>query len=125
MSEGHVTTHVLDLALGKPAAGIRIELWRLSDRAGLQTGVNQLLLTTITNEDGRVDSPLLVGEACRPGLYLLVFYVEEYFREQGAYNEGIPFLNRIPIEFGIEDATAHYHIPLLVAPGGYSTYRGS
>ena len=110
---GRLTTHVLDTAHGHPAAGVEIELWR--DGA--------CLAHTRTNADGRTDAPLLEGEAFVTGTYRLVFYVGPYFA--GTADGGVPFLDRGPVEFGVADAGAHYHVPLLVSPGAYSTYRGS
>ena len=102
-----LTTHVLDTAHGRPAAGVRIELFRLDPRTPLKT--------VVTNDDGRTDEPLLTE--LEAGSYELTFAVGEYFGE-GLYDE-------VPIRFRIEDAGAHYHVPLLVSPWSYSTYRGS
>ena len=116
---GKLTTHVLDTARGCPAKGINLELWEIS-----QLGQKTLLKTTVTNADGRTDNPLLT-EDLAIGIYELVFIVGDYF---ASYSEALPnppFLNRIPIQFGIADATTHYHVPLLVSPWSYSTYRGS
>ncbi|OXM87335.1 hydroxyisourate hydrolase [Paenibacillus rigui] len=125
---GRLTTHVLELSCGKPAEGMRLELYRFNE-----LGERLHLLGGSTNADGRVDSPLLEGELLRTGVYELVFHVAEYYRAQqqrggkGGEPEGasIPFLDEVPIRFGVGDADSHYHVPLLVAPGGYSTYRGS
>ena len=106
---GRLTTHVLDTARGRPAAGIRIELARLDGDARTP------LKTVITNHDGRTDEPLLTG--LEAATYELTFAVGEHFGE-GLYDE-------VPIRFRIEDAGAHYHVPLLVSPWSYSTYRGS
>ena len=111
---GRLTTHVLDTAAGKPAAGVRVVLSR----------DGQVLAEARTNADGRLDQPLLDGAACRPGRYELAFHVGDYFRGQGAKLAQPPFLDVIPIQFAIA-GDAHYHVPLLVAPYGYSTYRGS
>jgi 5-hydroxyisourate hydrolase len=114
-----LTTHVLDTAHGKPAAGVKIDLYSLS-------GDNRiLLLQATTNTDGRTDQPLLAGPSFKPGAYELVFHVAGYFRSQGAALAGVPFLNAVPVRFGISDPAAHYHVPLLVSPWSYSTYRGS
>ncbi len=116
---GKLTTHVLDTARGCPAGGIRLELWGLSE-----SGQKTLLKTTVTNADGRTDNPLLT-EDLTVGIYELVFIVGDYF---ASYSEKLPippFLNRLPIQFGIADTTTHYHVPLLVSPWSYSTYRGS
>ena len=116
---GRLTTHVLDTMHGKPAAGLSVTLFRISgdDR--------ELILTTATNSDGRCDAPLLVGAAMRPGVYELVFDVAAYFRASGVTLEDPPFLDRIPLRFGLSNASQHYHVPLLVSPFAYSTYRGS
>jgi 5-hydroxyisourate hydrolase len=116
---GRLTTHVLDTMHGKPAAGLAVTLFRISgdDR--------ELILTTATNSDGRCDAPLLVGAAMRPGVYELVFDVAAYFRASGVALEDPPFLDRIPLRFGLSNASQHYHVPLLVSPFAYSTYRGS
>ncbi len=116
---GYLTTHVLDLALGRPAAGMRVELWRLE-----ADGARALLATVTTNADGRVDAPLLAGDAFRAGTYELVFYAGEYFAAVGP-GAAPPFLTSVPVRFSIADPDAHYHVPLLVTPWAYSTYRGS
>jgi hydroxyisourate hydrolase len=116
---GHLTTHVLDLAQGRPAAGMRIELWRLEP-----DGAHTLLITTATNSDGRVDAPLLAGESFRVGSYELVFAVDAYFAAQ-ELGGSPPFLTSVPVRFTIADIDAPYHVPLLVTPWAYSTYRGS
>jgi hydroxyisourate hydrolase len=103
-----LTTHVLDIARGVPAAGMKIELW----------SAGKLLKTVNTNADGRADSPLLSGPEFSTGDYELVFYVGDYFGEKR-------FLDRIPVRFRIDNANSKYHVPLLVSPWAYSTYRGS
>lgn len=113
---GKLTTHVLDTAHGCPASGLAI---RLFDSSG------GLLLETTTNSDGRVDRPLLEGEALKKGRYTLEFEAGRYFQERGVKLAEVPFLDVVPIAFGIGDETAHYHVPLLVSPYAYSTYRGS
>jgi 5-hydroxyisourate hydrolase len=118
---GSLTTHVLDIAQGRPAANLLIELWRL-DLAG---GGHTLLTSLRTNADGRTDAPLLEGDAFAAGVYELVFDVSEYFETQGLGGDMPPFLGRVPVRFGVADPTAHYHVPLLVSPWAYSTYRGS
>ena len=118
---GGLTTHVLDTARGCPAANMAIELWRL-DAAG---GGRQLLKTMHTNADGRTDEPLLQNDEFVASIYELVFAVGEYFAAQGVTSAAIPFLDRVPVRFGIADPTAHYHVPLLTSPWAYSTYRGS
>jgi 5-hydroxyisourate hydrolase len=112
---GRLTTHVLDTSSGKPAAGLKIELW---------TGV-ALLKTITTNQDGRADEALLEGEALKTGTYELRFHAGDYLRAQGVKLEAPAFLDVIPIRFGIANAAQHYHVPLLLSPFGYSTYRGS
>lgn len=114
---GRLTTHVLDTAAGKPAAGLRILLKVLDRPAGLP-------VEGLTNADGRLDAPLLEGDAFRPGQYELLFHVGEYFRAQGVALADPAFLDIVPIRFGVAE-NAHYHVPLLVSPYGYSTYRGS
>ena len=106
---GRLTTHVLDTAHGRPAAGIPVELARLDGEA------REVLASVTTNADGRTDAPLL--EQLQPATYELVFSVGGYFAEG--------FLDRVPVRFTIADADAHYHVPLLVSPWSYSTYRGS
>ncbi len=115
---GRLTTHVLDTAAGRPAAGLTIELYRLGDRA-------TLLKSVVTNGDGRVDGPLLEGEAFTAGTYQLVFHAGDYLRAGGVSIPEPAFLDVIPIRFGIAAADQHYHVPLLISPYGYSTYRGS
>ena len=105
-----ISTHVLDIAKGCPAAGIKIEL-RIH---------GAVVTSTVTNADGRTDAPMLSGNEIPVGRYELVFHVAEYFE-----TPDIPFLDDIVIRFGVNDPGGHYHVPLLVAPHGYSTYRGS
>jgi 5-hydroxyisourate hydrolase len=109
---GKLTTHVLDTARGRPAAGMRIELHRLgNDRT--------LLSDIVTNVDGRTNYPLLEGVQFSTGIYELTFYVGDYFAETSR------FLDLVPVRFTITDPEAHYHVPLLCSPWSYSTYRGS
>ena len=118
-ASGRLTTHVLDTASGRPGAGVAIELSRL------EGGRSEPLGRATTNADGRCETPLLEGAALRPGVYELLFHVGDYFRAQGA---GLPepaFLERVPVRFGVAEAGRHYHVPLLISPYGYSTYRGS
>ncbi len=118
---GKLTTHVLDTAHGCPAANLTIELWSVDSLSGDR----YLLKSVVTNKDGRTDEPLLINESLKVGIYELVFHAGDYFAK---YGESLPqplFLNRIPIQFGIADADSHYHVPLLVSPWSYSTYRGS
>lgn len=118
---GKLTTHVLDTARGYPAANLAIELWFIEGESGEKT----LLKTVRTNSDGRTDTPLLMGSELKAGVYELVFAVGNYFAENFDLLPDPPFLNRIPIQFGIADVNAHYHVPLLTSPWSYSTYRGS
>ena len=119
---GSLTTHVLDTAAGQPAAGMTVELWRYD-----VFGAPALVTSATTNADGRTGAPLLAGDDFQPGTYELVFYVGDYFRARGVALPTPPFLDRVPVRFGIADAgaSAHYHVPLLVSPWAYSTYRGS
>ncbi len=121
---GKLTTHVLDTANGRPAAGIRIELFRLLDADGDDL-TRDRLITTETNADGRCDQPLLTGAAFSPGAYELVFHVADYFRGVGTALPTPAFLDAVPIRFGVAAGGEHYHVPLLISPYGYSTYRGS
>ncbi|KAA0700589.1 hydroxyisourate hydrolase [Neorhizobium sp. P12A] len=115
-----LTTHVLDTALGKPAQGLRIDLFKLDGEA------REHLKTVETNADGRVDGgPILIGEDFRVGSYELLFHAGDYLRATGAKLTEPAFLDLVPIRFGIADTTGHYHVPLLISPYGYSTYRGS
>ena len=118
---GRLTTHVLDTAHGRPAAGLAIELWRV-DRDG---GGRRLLKEVRTNADGRTDAPLLSDGELAVGVYELVFAVGDYFAARATPAPSPPFLDHVPIRFGIADPAAHYHVPLLVSPWAYSTYRGS
>lgn len=118
---GRLTTHVLDTARGCPAAGMQIELWIV----GVGASERKLVKAVHTNEDGRTDEPLLSGIELQVEIYELIFYAGDYFLKT---MEDLPnplFLDQIPIRFGIADASAHYHVPLLVSPWSYSTYRGS
>lgn len=113
---GKLTTHVLDTANGCPAAGMAVRLH----------GEDGALIKALTlNSDGRADAPLLEGEALQPGRYRLVFSVAAYFRAKGETLPEPPFLDEVPLDFGIADASGHYHVPLLASPWSYSTYRGS
>lgn len=117
---GRLTTHVLDTSTGLPAAGLDITLWTVG-----ADGSRRRLSDHRTNTDGRVDRPILEGEAFAPGTYELVFAVGDYFRRTGTPLSEPPFLDVVPLRFGIAAGTTHLHVPLLVAPYGYSTYRGS
>jgi 5-hydroxyisourate hydrolase len=114
-----LSTHVLDTAHGCPAQGMQIELWSLS------SGEPKLLKTVQTNSDGRTDEPLLAADELRAGQYEIVFCVGDYFASKADAPSQIRFLDRVPVRFGIADANAAYHVPLLVSPWAYSTYRGS
>lgn len=116
---GRLSTHVLDTARGKPAAGVKIALYRLDG------GARDLVLETETNLDGRTDAPLLTGDALTAGVYELIFAAGAYLRQTGQAGEGLLFLDEIPIRFSVPDAAQHYHVPLLISPFAYSTYRGS
>ena len=115
---GKLTTHVLDTAHGCPGKGIALRLYRCGKK-------DALVLKAKTNADGRCDVPLLMGKDFKAGKYRLEFDVAAYFKGKGAKLAKMPFLDTIVIHFGIADAGAHYHVPLLVSPYGYSTYRGS
>ncbi|MBI1216756.1 MAG: hydroxyisourate hydrolase [Alphaproteobacteria bacterium] len=117
---GKLTTHVLDTAQGHPGKGIAIRLYKRGAK-----GKDTLLLSAKTNADGRCDAPLLEGKAMKPGKYRLEFEAGKYFKKAGVKLPKNAFLDVITIDFGISDAGAHYHVPLLVSPYGYSTYRGS
>ncbi len=117
---GRLTTHVLDTARGRPAAGMTVEVWRLGPDGEGRT----LLGTARTNVDGRVDEPLLTGGELTVGVYEIVFAVGDYFAA-GEPLPDPPFLDRVPVRFGVADPAAHYHVPLLASPWAYSTYRGS
>ena len=115
---GRLTTHVLDTASGKPAAGLRIALYRVSGNA------HRKIKEAVTNADGRCDAPLLPGKEFQTGTYELVFFAGDYLR---AGNGDLPdplFLDQVPIRFGMAEES-HYHVPLLISPYGFSTYRGS
>lgn len=116
---GRLTTHVLDTATGCPAADLRIELYRIAGER------RELLLSVTTNADGRCDGPLLQGEQFVRGTYELVFHAGAYLRASGVALPEPPFLDLVPIRFGIAVTDQHYHVPLLISAYGYSTYRGS
>lgn len=115
---GRLTTHVLDTAHGRPGRGIRVELYRLG-------AARSLAAEAVTDEDGRCPAPLLEGEAFGAGAYELVFHAGAYFAAQGLDLPEPPFLDEIVIRFAVAAPGEHYHVPLLVSPYGYSTYRGS
>ena len=118
-NSGRLTTHVLDTALGKPAKGLKIDLFSIEGDG------RRLIKTVVTNSDGRVDGPMLEGEAFAAGTYELLFHAGDYLRATGASLPDPAFLDLIPLRFGIADATSHYHVPLLLSAFSYSTYRGS
>jgi len=115
---GLLTTHVLDTASGKPAVGLTIELFRIGREA-------ERVAVATTNAEGRVDRPLLEGAAFAAGVYELRFHAGDYLRRSGAKVTEPAFLDVVPIRFGISAPADHYHVPLLLSPYGYSTYRGS
>lgn len=122
---GRLTTHVLDIAGGKPVVGLAIELYYLGDGAAVGYAKTHLG-SYVTNSDGRVDKPLLEGEALKGGTYELLFRAGEYFRSSAHLSLiSEPIFDQIPIRFTVGDESGYYHVPLLVAPGGFSTYRGS
>ena len=116
---GRLSTHVLDNVNGRPAKGVAIELVAIED------GSRRSVVRTVTNADGRTDAPLMIGEAFRTGTYELVFEVGAYFKAIGTPTADPPFLDIVPIRFTLAEADGHYHVPLLVSPWSYSTYRGS
>lgn len=116
---GRLTTHVLDTAHGRPGAGIAVTLWRLD------AGGRQELARTHTNADGRCDQPLLEGDRMQAGRYELVFAAGDYFRALDTHLPQPAFVDDVVLRFGIANADQHYHVPLLVSPWSYSTYRGS
>ncbi len=115
---GRLSTHVLDTANGKPAAGVAIRLARVDD------GKIVAIAETKTNQDGRTDTPLLSGDAYKAGTYVITFTVRAYFEQQAGVGT-CPFLDEIPLRFTITEPDGHYHVPLLVSPWSFSTYRGS
>lgn len=115
---GKLTTHVLDTANGVPAAGMTVVLYRVDQG-------HKEILSVKTNHDGRCDRPLLEGDAFKPGVYELKFTAGDYFQARGDNLPQPPFVGDVVLRFGISDAASHYHVPLLVSPWSYSTYRGS
>lgn len=114
-----LTTHILDTANGIPAAGVTIEIIKVS-------GDKRVTLRTLkTNDDGRTDSPVLAGDQCIPGVYELVFHIGDYFRIRDTNADAPPFLDTVPVRFTMAPDEDHYHVPLLASPWSYSTYRGS
>ena len=115
---GRLTTHVLDTASGKPAAGLKIALYAVSGNS------HRKVKDVVTNADGRCDAPLLEGKEFKTGQYELVFFAGDYLKATGSQLPEPAFLDQVPIRFGMAEE-AHYHVPLLISPYGYSTYRGS
>ncbi|MGG0718237.1 hydroxyisourate hydrolase [Robertmurraya massiliosenegalensis] len=114
-----LTTHILDLTHGAPASNVKIELYIQCDDEW------QLLMSTVSNSDGRIDKPLLSAENMISGVYELIFHIGEYFQSKQLDLPEPAFLDKVPVRFSIADTTAHYHVPLLVSPWGYQVYRGS
>ncbi|QOS82764.1 hydroxyisourate hydrolase [Paenibacillus sp. JNUCC31] len=120
---GRITTHVLDTSKGVPAVGVRIELYVLH-RDGEKESKRKVA-ESVTNSDGRLDAPLLDSGKLEQAVYELQFNVEGYYAERSLEELGQALWTVVPIRFAVSDTASHYHIPLLIAPGGYSTYRGS
>jgi 5-hydroxyisourate hydrolase len=116
---GKLSTHVLDTAHGRPGAGVQVELYAVDG------GQRTLLKQDATNNDGRCNTPLLEGESLRAGQYELVFAAGDYFAAQGVALPSPRFIDRVTIAFGVADPSQNYHVPLVVTPWSYSTYRGS
>lgn len=117
---GRLTTHVLDISIGKPASGVKVELWLAGSDDHFE-----LICWSFTNEDGRLNTPLLAGEFMKKGTYEIRFYIGDYYRNRRTQLEDPSFLDCVPVRFGISEPESYYHVPLLISPGGYSTYRGS
>lgn len=120
---GYVTTHVLDTAKGCPAAGLKIEVFRLTAADGQET--RQHVRETMTNDDGRTDSPIIEKDEIQEAIYEIVFHAGAYLDVAHGKHSGVRFLDQVPIRFGVTSAAQHYHVPLLLSPFGYATYRGS
>lgn len=116
---GRLTTHVLDTMHGRPASGVVIDVSRLD------SDYSVAIARVVTNADGRLDAPILVGVTMVSGTYRLTFHIGDYFRAHGVVLPAPAFLEEVPVQFAISDPNAHYHVPLLVSPWAYSTYRGS
>lgn len=119
MAAGYLTTHILDTARGVPADGITIALYRVSGNS------HKKIAEEVTNADGRTDAPILPAGKMKTGQYELIFFCGPYLDSHGLNGDDVKFLDQIPIRFGITDEETHYHVPLLLSPFGYSTYRGS
>ena len=117
--QGFLTTHILDTARGRPADGVKILLYRVSGNS------HRKIAEAITNADGRTDNPILPAGKFSAGQYELIFEIGPYLRAKGLAGDEPLFLDSVPVRFGIADEDDHYHVPLLVSPYGYSTYRGS
>ena len=117
---GYLTTHVLDSAHGCPGSAIPVALYRIS-----ADGSRELINQTVTNDDGRCDQPVLEGKDFSIGVYELIFSVASYYRQKGIALPEPAFLNDVVLRFGIANEDEHYHVPLLISPYSYSTYRGS
>ena len=115
----HLSTHVLDTARGIPAKGLRIEIYRIED------SVRRRVATGVTNADGRIAAPLISGDLLEIGVYELVFHAGDYLRNAGLNVSEPAFLDQIVVRFGVAEPNRNYHVPLLLSPYGYSTYRGS
>ncbi len=122
---GKLTTHILDVSAGKPAARVRIDLYRVEKGASEAEQTATKLRSVTTNSDGRCDEPLLSGAGFVAGQYMLEFHIGEYFDALGLSLPEPKFIDIVVIRFGVADSDASYHVPLLVSPYGYSTYRGS
>ena len=116
---GRLSTHVLDTYHGRPAAGVTVELFEIGKSA------RALLAQAVTDQDGRPAQPLIAERPLRVGTYELVFHIGDYFRGCGVTRDGRPFLDVVPVRFGIAEPEGHYHVPLVATPWSYSTYRGS
>ena len=116
---GHLSTHVLDTARGVPAAGVVVEVRLVRD------GDRQRVAVATTNAQGRTDAPLVTSERLEPGIYELTVHIGDYFRAAGVALSDPPFLDHVVVRVGIADARAGYHVPLLISPYGYTTYRGT
>ncbi|MGO4530194.1 hydroxyisourate hydrolase [Paenibacillus sp. 2TAF8] len=123
LNAGRITTHVLDTSIGVPAAGVRIELYTVKRLGNDEERISKVK-ESLTNPDGRLDAPLLPEGELEEGEYELRFHVDQYFAQAQAETTHVLW-TVVPIRFAVKDTGSHYHIPLLIAPGGYSTYRGS
>ena len=120
--DGYVTTHVLDTSRGRPASGLRIDVYRLSDALGT---AREHITSLTTNADGRTDIPAIDTANMAAGSYEFMFHAGAYLEQVHGKPDGVAFLDMIPVRFGVTDPSQHYHVPLLLSPFGYSTYRGS